>query len=128
MEEVQKEIMLMKNKSCELNTIPTNLLKETLPSCIETITHRVNTSLTKGIFANKWKTGIVHPLLLKHGLDLLMNNYIPVSNIGFLSKLVKCCMLKQLINHSNINCLITDFQSAYRGKLQHRTQSHQDVQ
>ena len=63
MEEVQKEIMLMKDKSCELDAIPTNLLKEILPSCIETITHIVNTSLTKGIFANNWKTAIVHPYL-----------------------------------------------------------------
>ena len=45
-EEVQKEIMSMKSKSCELDTIPTNLLKELLPSCIGTITHIVNTSLT----------------------------------------------------------------------------------
>ena len=52
MEEVQKEIMSMKNKSCELNVIPTNLLKEILPSCIEAITHIINTSLTKGIFVN----------------------------------------------------------------------------
>ena len=63
MEEVQKEIMSMKNKTCELYAIPTNLLKEILPSCTETITHIVNTSLTKGIFANSWKTAIVRPLL-----------------------------------------------------------------
>ena len=56
MKEVQKEILLMKNKSCELDPIPMNLLKEILLTCIKTITHRVNTSLTKGIFAKK-KTG-----------------------------------------------------------------------
>ena len=61
--EVQKEIISMKCKSCELDAIPTNLLKELLPSCIGTITHIVNTSLTKGIFANNWKTAIVCPLL-----------------------------------------------------------------
>ena len=104
----------MKNKSCELDAIPTNLLKEILPSCIETITHIVNTSLTKGIFTNNWKTVIMHPLLKNHGLDLLMNNYRPVSNLCFFSKVVECCMLKQLINHCNTNCLIPDFQSAYR--------------
>ena len=114
MEEVQKEIMSMKNKSCELDTIPTNLLKEILPSCIEAITHIVNTSLTKGIFPNNWRTAIVCPLLKKHGLDLLMINYRSVSNLCFLSKLVKCCLLIQLINCCNTNCLIPDFQSAYR--------------
>ena len=56
----------------------------------------------------------MHPLLKKHGFDLLMKHYRPVSNLCFLSKLVKCCMLKQLINHCNTNCLIPDFQSVYR--------------
>ena len=51
---------------------------------------------------------------LKYGLDLLMNNYRPVPNLCFLSKLVKCCMLKQLINDYNTNYLIPNFQSAYR--------------
>ena len=90
------------------------LLKEILPSCNEAITHIVNTSLTKGIFANNWRTAIVCPLLIKHGLDLLMNNYRPVSNLCFLSKLVTGCMLKQLINQCNTYCLMPDFQSVYR--------------
>ena len=51
-EEVQKEIISMKSKSCKLDAILTNLLKKLLPSCIGTITHIVNTSLTNGIFAN----------------------------------------------------------------------------
>ena len=45
---------------------------------------------------------------------MLMKNYRPVSNLCFLSKLVECCILKQLINHCNTNCLIPNFQSAYR--------------
>ena len=104
--------MSMKNKSCELETC-TNLIKELLSSCIGTITHIVNTTLKKGIFTNNWKKAIVCPLL-KNGLDLLMKNYRPVSNICFLSKLVEHHMFKQLINHCNTNCLIPDFQSAYR--------------
>ena len=66
------------NKSCEFDAIPTNLLKEILSPCIETITRIVNTSLTKEIFANNWKTAIVHPLLKIYGLDLLMNKYRPL--------------------------------------------------
>ena len=44
--EVQKE-MSMKSKSCKLDNIPTNLLKELQTSCIGTITYVINTSLTK---------------------------------------------------------------------------------
>ena len=40
-----------------------NLLKETLPSCIKTITHIVNISLKNGIFTSNWKTAIMCPLL-----------------------------------------------------------------
>ena len=42
-----------------------------------------------------------------------MKNYRPVSYLCFLSKLVECCMLEQLISHCNTNSLIPDFQSAY---------------
>ena len=63
MEEVQKEVMSMKNKSCKLDIIFTELLKEIIPSRIEIITHTVNISLTKGLFAKNWKTAIAHPLL-----------------------------------------------------------------
>ena len=101
----------MKNKSCKLNIIPTQLLKEMLPSCIEIIAHIVNISLTKRLFVNAWKTAIVHPLPKRPGLDLSMKTYRPVSNLYFLSKLVECCMLKQLISHFNTNSHIPDFQS-----------------
>ena len=46
MEEVQKEIMSMKNKSSKLDIMSTELLKEMLPSCIDIIAHIVNISLT----------------------------------------------------------------------------------
>ena len=84
-----------------------------LPSYIEIITHIVNISLRKGSFAIDWKTAIVHPLLKKLGPELIKKNYIPVSNLYLLSKLVEFCMLKQLISHCNTNTLIPDFQSAY---------------
>ena len=43
--------MSMKNKSCELDIIPTELLKAMLPSCIETLAQIVNISQMKGLFA-----------------------------------------------------------------------------
>ena len=41
----------MKTKTCEMDPIPTKLLKEILPSVIEPITNLVNTSLQQGIFS-----------------------------------------------------------------------------
>ena len=85
-----------------------------LPLCIEKITHFVNISLTKGLFANDWKTAIVHPLLKKFGLELIKENYRPVSYICLLPKFIKYCMLKQLISHCNTNSLIPNFKSPCR--------------
>ena len=48
------------------------------------------------------------------GLELIFKNYRPVSNLCFLSKVVKKCMLKQFIGYCNSQDLIPQYQSAYR--------------
>ena len=81
---------------------------------VPTVTKLVNTSLTLGVFATDWKMSIIRPLLKKLGLELLLANYRPVSNLSFMSKLVEKCALKQFIQHCNDQNLIPDYQSAYR--------------
>ena len=61
-EEIEREMLSMKNKICELDTIPTNLLKNTLPTVLETITQIVNMSLTTGTFPLDRNSAIVRPL------------------------------------------------------------------
>ena len=112
--EVTSIIMSLKSKSCELDSIPTSVLKEILPSCINTITKLVNLSLSEGIFAEDWKCAIVRPLLKKLGLDLILKNYRPVSNLSFLSKVVERAALNQFNTHCETYELIPDYQSAYR--------------
>jgi hypothetical protein len=63
---------------------------------------------------NNWKTAIIRPALKKPGLDLTPSNYRPVSNLGFLSKVLEKVALSQFMNHSNDNQLMPDYQSAYR--------------
>ena len=104
----------MSSKSCELDAIPTTLLKQILSDVIRVITKIVNISLTTGAFSQSWKTAIIHPLLKKVGLDLISKNCRPVSNLCFLSKVVEKCMLKQFIGYCNANNLIPQYQSAYR--------------
>ena len=62
-DEVRKEIFNMNTKSCKLDPIPTNLLKQLLPECLSKIIQLVNISLTQGVFNGGWKTAIVRPLL-----------------------------------------------------------------
>ena len=60
-EDVKKIISKMKTKSCELDALPTHILKEMLDDLLPTITKIINISLTNGIFIDKWKNALVRP-------------------------------------------------------------------
>ena len=65
--EVFSIIYNMSAKSCELDAIPTPLIKQILPDVIGVITKFVNISLTTGVFSQSWKTAVICPLLKKWG-------------------------------------------------------------
>ena len=113
-DEVTKVIMSMASKSCEIDPVPTNLLKEILPQVIKPITKIINTSLELGVFASQWKVDIVKPLLKKMGLELITSNYQLVSNLPFLSKVFERCVVNQFTAHCDVNNLLPGHQSAYR--------------
>ena len=103
------------SKSCELDSLPTPLLKECISEIIPHITHFINSSLSSGTVSDCFKESLVNPLLKKFGLDNnQLNNYRPVSNLTFLSKILEKVVLKQLLNHMNLNGLEEIFQSAYK--------------
>ena len=58
-DEVSNIIGRMSSKSCEIDPLPTTLLKKVLPNVIRPITLIVNSSITKDIFAMTWKTAII---------------------------------------------------------------------
>ena len=111
---VEKTINSMHSKSCELDAIPTPLLKRLIHKCLPFITKIINISLIQGIFSDDWKVAIVRPLLKKAGLALMNKNYFPVSSLSLLSKLVEKCVLHQFNAHCETYSLIPDFQSVYR--------------
>jgi len=113
-EEIRKIIMSMKTKSCELDCLPTFLLKAVIPKVEHIITDIINTSLQEGNFVNTWKTAVIRPSIKKPGLETTFNNYRPVSNVGFLSKVLEKAALYQLMEHCDTNNLLPDYQSAYR--------------
>ena len=90
--EVELTIKTMKAKSCELDCIPTVVLKDMLLVVPPYITQIINLSLSNGIFSEKWKTAVVRPLIKKIGLDLIESNFRPVGNLSFISKLTEKCM------------------------------------
>ena len=74
-----------------------------------------NRSLVTGCFPSNFKRAVVRPLLKKSGLDAReRNNYRPVSNLSFLSKLLERVVHCRLHEFLDRNCLMTSTQSAYR--------------
>ena len=71
---VVKTLVKLITKSCELDVIPTKMLKEITDSLIDPITRIVNISLSKGQFVSEWKTAILRPLQKKLAQDTSKNN------------------------------------------------------
>ncbi len=113
-EEVKKLISTSANKHCELDPIPTWLLKECIDDLLPLITQIINLSLHLGDMPLSLKKAIINPLLKKLDLELIKKNYRPVSNLAFISKLIEKAVATQLIEHLKLNKLYDKFQSAYR--------------
>ena len=107
----KKIIQSTPSKNCELDPIPTSLLKQILPSIVSTIFDIINTSLRDSIFPVSFKRTLVRPLLRKPNLDLLERK--PVSNFSYVSKLVEHIAAAQLVNHIERHNLMEVHQSAY---------------
>ena len=85
------------SKSCELDPLPTNLLKQVLEYVLLLI------------------TAIIRPRLKKPNLDKeVLNNYRPVSNLPFLSKILEKVVAKRLESHLSTHRLHENHQTAYR--------------
>ena len=98
-DEVDKVIRNSSKASCQLDPIPTNILRE-LPSLIPIITHIINLSLSSGYFPSELKSAIVKPLLKKSTVDPDdFQNFRPVSNLSFLSKVIEKVVAAQLLKH-----------------------------
>ena len=112
--EVVSQVKQMATKSCELDPVPTWLLKEHLELFGTILTDIVNSSLVDDEVSSNLKSALVRPLLKKLNLELEKKNYRPVSNLTFISKLVERCVVIQLNEHLTKNNLAEPNQSAYR--------------
>jgi hypothetical protein len=113
-DEVKLLICELNTKSCELDILPTHVLKQYLTHLLPTFSKLENLSLTQGVFPSRWKQAIVRPLLKKCWLELTYSNYRPVSNLSFLSKLIEKAVLLRLNHHASQHNLLPKNQSAYR--------------
>ena len=109
-------ILSTTSKSCDLEPLPASVLKGTVDTEI------VNLSLDQALFPHVLKEAVMKPLLKPPSLDPeQFPNYLPVSNLTFISKLCERVLTVQLTNYLTDNSLMEQFQSAY--KPSHSTES-----
>jgi len=110
------------SKSCEMDPIPTDVLKKFLPAIVPFITDICNLLLQQGNLLPSQRHAIIRPRIKKAGLDPTdVQKYRPVSNLTFMSKVVEklvCHQLVAFLEHLN---LLPDVQSAYRRKYSMET-------
>ena len=105
----------LSNKQCELDVMPTDLFKKCLQLLSSYMLNIINLSLSSGTFPDAFKTAIVRPCLKNSALDQnRKENFRPLSNLCFFSKVLEKCVLKQLLEHLNNYGLLGNCQSAYR--------------
>ena len=121
-EEIQCIIAASPNKQCALDPFPTGLVKSCKDFLTPIIMQIVNKSLSTGQFPQAFKNALVTPLLKKRTLDEdVLNNYLPASNLAFISKITEKVVASRLNHHLMVNNLQEPFQSAYR--MNHSTET-----
>ena len=96
------------------------MVKQCVDPLLPLLSSIINESLTKGEFPKDFKNAIVKPLLNKPILDKdEPKNYRPVSNLHFISKVIKKLVSKRLEEHMSEYSMYDTMQSAY--KLVHST-------
>ena len=112
--EVSKLINESPDTHCDLDPIPSTLLKKCTFALLPTITTIINLSLASGVFPDQFKSSSVHPLLKKSNSDKNeLSNYRPISHLSFLSKLTERVVKSRLTDFLTEHNLLNSFQSAY---------------
>jgi len=97
-EEVQRTINSSQSKTCALDPLPTDVLKQFLPELLPYITDMCNASLQHGNLPLSQRRAIVTPRLKKSGMDEAdVKSYRPISNLTFMSKTVERLVCRQLV-------------------------------
>ena len=114
-EAVDKIIKTSPTKSCLLDPLPTFLIKECIDILLPSLTKLVNCSLMEGCVPDAFKSAVVTPLMKnpnRPSNDL--KNYLSVSGLSFISKLVARVVAKQLLEPIHGHNLDNLYQSAYK--------------
>ena len=101
-------------KSCDLDPIPTKILKNHINALAHGMANTINTSFEQGYVCDSLKEAIIRPFLKSPKLDLVFPNFRPVSNLAYLGKFAERFVCQQLIRYAELTDMMEPFQSAYR--------------
>ena len=108
-------IMASPSKSCNIDPLPTSLLKTSVAPLLPFLTDTMNKSMSTGVVPHGFKVAQVSPKLKKACLDQnILANYRPISNLTFLSKVLERVVAARLVAYLEENKLSEPNQSAYR--------------
>ena len=114
-DEVKTLVLHMRSKTCDLDPLPTWMLKECLPDLISIITRIINLSFLEDTVPDCFKRAVVTPLLKKPNLEEdHMQNYRPISQLPFVSKVIEKVVSNRIVDHLVQHELYDNNQSAYR--------------
>ena len=104
-----------KPASSLLDPLPPKLYVELFSILGPTILNLLNLSIKSGVLPSAFKTAVISPPLKRPNLDPeSLNNYRPISNLPFLSKILEKIVAAQLIAYMSSNSLFEVFQSGFR--------------
>ena len=111
-DEIKKLIFGSSSKSCDLDPIPTSMLKKCRDKLKTPITDIINISLETSTFLQNFKEAHVRPLALLKKTSLPKNglkNYRPVSNLSFISKILEKIVANRLQAHIKITMYLIHY-------------------
>ena len=101
--------------ACGLDPIPTWLMKKFVEHLAPYLTCLFNKLLSQGRFPESFRLAEVTPILKKSTLDpSVLSSYRPISNLPFISKVLKRAVNEWMLQHLHSNGLLSEHQSAYR--------------
>ena len=114
-DDVTAAVLKLPNKQCQLDPLPTWLLKECVGELAPFLSHLFSLSLQQGVVPTSFKSAFICPRLKKPSLDSAdVKDYRPISNLKVSSKLLERLVASQLMKYLQDNKLLPDHQSAYR--------------
>lgn len=111
--DIQKIIMSLKNKSCNINLLPVSVLKSISNLITPVLAAIINKSLCSGIFPSSLKMANVVPLH-KGGDRFDVNNYRPISLLSTYSKVFEKVVYVQISNYFETNNIFYPHQYGFR--------------